>query len=103
LTFDAFALGNNYFAIAFILLIRTFMVSYYEIFFILAMLSMKAEAIMEYFQKNIETMPRKELKALQLERLKHIVNYAYDNVPHYKKKFDAAGVKPALIKSRKDI
>ena len=43
---------------------------------------------MNYFQKDIETMPRAELEKLQLEKLKHITKYCYDNVPLYKKKFD---------------
>lgn len=34
-----------------------------------------------FFQKEIETLPRSRIEALQLERLKHIVSYAYDNVP----------------------
>lgn len=56
-----------------------------------------------YFQKDIETMPRRQIEALQLERLKSIVTYAYDNVPFYKRKLDAAGVKPSFIRSLKDI
>ncbi|MGI6152761.1 MAG: phenylacetate--CoA ligase family protein [Christensenellaceae bacterium] len=55
------------------------------------------------FQKDIECMGRKEMQALQLERLKHTVLYAYENVPHYKKKFDSIGLKPEHIKLLKDI
>ena len=32
-----------------------------------------------FFQKDIETMPRKELEDLQLQRLKALVKYCYDN------------------------
>ena len=46
---------------------------------------------MSFFQKDIETMPRAELEKLQLEKLKHITKYCYDNVPLYKRKFDEAG------------
>jgi len=42
----------------------------------------------------IEKTPPQELKALQLERLRWSLKHAYDHVPHYRKKFDAAGVKP---------
>ena len=58
---------------------------------------------MEFFQKDIETMPRRAIEALQLERLKAIVNYAYDNVPFYKRKIDAVGVKPSHIRTLKDV
>lgn len=40
----------------------------------------------------IETASRDELQALQLERLKWSLRHAYDNVPHYRRTFDAAGV-----------
>lgn len=58
---------------------------------------------MEFFQKDIETMPRRAIEALQLERFKAIVNYAYDNVPFYKRKLDAVGVKPSHIRTLKDV
>lgn len=45
-----------------------------------------------FFQKEIETMKRSELEALQLERLKWTVDYCYKNVPFYTKKLDEAGV-----------
>jgi len=44
-----------------------------------------------------------ELKALQLEGLKWTVNHAYNGSPHYRKKFDEAGVKPKDIQSLDDI
>jgi len=56
-----------------------------------------------FFQKDIETMPRKELEALQLERLKHIVDYCYNNVPFYHKKLDEAGVSADKIKQLSDV
>ncbi len=51
----------------------------------------------------IETASRDELAALQLERLKWTLQHTYDNVPHYKRTFDAAGVKPADLKSLADL
>jgi phenylacetate-CoA ligase len=42
----------------------------------------------------IEIASREEIAALQLARLKRTLRHVYDNVPHYWKKFDAAGVHP---------
>ena len=55
------------------------------------------------FERSVETMPRNELKALQFSRLKTTLERAYHNVPHYKRKFDAAGVKPGDLKSLADL
>ena len=44
------------------------------------------------FQKDIETMKRADIESLQLERLKHIVAYCYNNIPFYHKKLTDAGV-----------
>jgi len=51
----------------------------------------------------IETASVDELRALQLERLKWSLRHAYDNVPHYRAKFDAAGVKPDDLHSFADL
>ena len=48
-------------------------------------------------------MSRDELSALQLERLKKIVRYAYERVPFYTKKFDEAGLRPEDIRTLEDI
>ena len=42
----------------------------------------------------IETASRDEIEALQLERLRWSLRHAYQNVPHYRRSFDAAGVHP---------
>lgn len=56
------------------------------------------------FQKDMETMPRKEIEALQLERLKWIVNYCYNNVKLYHDRLEACGVADgSKIKTLKDI
>jgi phenylacetate-CoA ligase len=55
------------------------------------------------FDRAAETMPRADLAALQLARLKQSVAHAYANVPHVRQKFDAAGVKPEQVKSLADI
>ncbi|MCR4614661.1 MAG: phenylacetate--CoA ligase [Clostridiales bacterium] len=56
-----------------------------------------------FFQKEIETMNRKDMEALQLERLKWTVDYCYKNVPFYTKRLDEAGVTADKIKSLEDI
>ncbi len=58
---------------------------------------------MRMFSPEIETMPREKIRELQLERLKHIVRYAYENVPMYKERFDKIGLKPEHIRTLKDI
>ncbi|MDR1092532.1 MAG: phenylacetate--CoA ligase [Clostridiales bacterium] len=56
-----------------------------------------------YYDRDIECMARGEIEALQNERLVRQVKYVYDNVAPYRKKMDAAKVKPADIKSVKDL
>ncbi len=51
----------------------------------------------------IEHASRDELQALQLERMKWSLTHAYENVPHYRKSFDAAGVHPSDLKQLSDI
>jgi phenylacetate-CoA ligase len=51
----------------------------------------------------IEKASRKKLRDLQLARLKWSIKRAYDKVPHYRKKFDAAGVKPKDLKTLADL
>ncbi len=51
----------------------------------------------------IEKAPPAQLKTLQLERLRWTLQHAYDHVPHYRRKFDAAGVKPQDCHSLADL
>jgi phenylacetate-CoA ligase len=51
----------------------------------------------------IERASRDEIAALQLERLRHTLQHAYDNVAHYRAKFDAKGVHPSDLKTLADI
>src|SRR5919199_4246524 len=51
----------------------------------------------------IETASRDELAALQLERLQWTLRHAYENVPHYRRSFDAAGVQPQDCRSLEDL
>ena len=51
----------------------------------------------------IEKASRRTLRELQLARLRWSLKRAYERVPHYRKKFEAAGVKPSDLKSLADL
>jgi phenylacetate-CoA ligase len=55
------------------------------------------------FERAVETLPRGELEALQLRRLRQTVDRAYGKVPHVRRKLDAAGASPEQIKTLSDI
>jgi phenylacetate-CoA ligase len=55
------------------------------------------------FDRGAETMPRGNLAALQLRRLKKSVTHAYQKVAHIRRKFGAAGVTPDTLGSLSDI
>jgi phenylacetate-CoA ligase len=55
------------------------------------------------FDRAAETMPRRDLAALQLRRLSQTVEHACGKVPHVKRKLAAAGVKPEEIKTLADV
>jgi phenylacetate-CoA ligase len=52
---------------------------------------------------RFELASRDELAAWQRERLAWSLRHAYENVPHYKAKFDAAGVHPDDFKDLSDL
>ncbi len=51
----------------------------------------------------IERASADELAALQLDRLQWTLRHAYDNVPFYRRTFDAAGVHPTDCRSLADL
>jgi hypothetical protein len=55
------------------------------------------------FDEKIETLPLAELKNLQSERLKNLVQYIYKNCAVYKQKIDQHGVSVAEIKTIDDF
>ena len=55
------------------------------------------------FDRAAETMPRQDLVKLQTSRLNSTLEHAYANVAHYRKQFDAAGVRPGDLKGPADI
>ena len=51
----------------------------------------------------IERASTDELRSLQLERLKRSLQHAYENVPHYRRSFDAARVRPESLQRLEDL
>ncbi len=51
----------------------------------------------------IETASIDELRSVQLERLQWSLRHAYENVPHYRRSFEAAGVHPDDVRSLADL
>ena len=56
-----------------------------------------------YYQPEIETMPREEIRKLQNERLLKQVRHAWEDVPYYRKKMQEKGLTPDDIKSMDDL
>ncbi|MBQ3760755.1 MAG: phenylacetate--CoA ligase [Clostridia bacterium] len=56
-----------------------------------------------YFQPEIETASREQIKAWQDERLVKQVKHVWDNVPYYRKKMEEKGLTPDDIKSTDDL
>ena len=55
------------------------------------------------FEPEVERMSRDAIVALQTERLARTLAHAYGSVPHYRKAFDAAGVRPGDLRFLSDI
>ncbi len=56
-----------------------------------------------YYQPEIETMPREQLRDLQLKRMQWCVQYAYDNIDFFHSSFKTAGIEPGDLKTIEDI
>ncbi len=55
------------------------------------------------WNKEMECADKQTIRALQLDRLKKIVEVCYHKVPLYKHKFDEIGLKPEHIKTLEDV
>lgn len=55
------------------------------------------------WNNEFETLPREALEALQLKRLKNVLERVYETVPFYKKSFDEAGADPYAVRTLNDI
>src|SRR5438094_20127 len=51
----------------------------------------------------IERASVEELRAVQVERLRRAVRYAYERVPHYRAAFDGTGVRPEDLRTLEDL
>ena len=56
-----------------------------------------------FWDRRVETLPRGELEALQLARLRRQLGRCYDGSPFYREKFDRAGVAPQHLERLADI
>lgn len=56
-----------------------------------------------FFQKEIETMSRKQIEDIQLERLKWTVGFCFNNIPFYHDRLERAGVTADKIKCLSDV
>ena len=56
-----------------------------------------------YYQPEIETASREQIKAWQDERLVKQVRHVWDSVPYYRKKMEAAGLTPDDIHGTEDL
>jgi phenylacetate-CoA ligase len=59
--------------------------------------------VQNYYQRDIECMPREDMMRLQNERLVSQVRHVWDNVPYYKEKMVNAGISPGDIVSIDDL
>ncbi len=57
----------------------------------------------KYWDEELETMSREEVKAYQLKLLKETLEFSYNRSPYYKQAFDKAGVAPGDLKSLEDL
>ena len=58
---------------------------------------------MGYYQEEIETASREQIRKIQDEKLVEQVKHVWENVPYYKKKMEDAGVTPDDIKGVDDL
>ena len=56
-----------------------------------------------FLHRQVETMPRERLAQLQLERLRAMLQNAYDNVPVLRERLQARGLRPADIRTMEDV
>lgn len=55
------------------------------------------------WSRSLETAGRDELRAIQDEKLRAAVDYAYECIPFYRRRFDAVGLQPADIAAVDDL
>ncbi len=60
-------------------------------------------AYSEFWNPKNETLPRDQLQALQLLKLRRLCEWAYAKVPFHRRRFDAAGFRPEQLETLDDI
>src|SRR5947209_8934488 len=60
-------------------------------------------AYSEFWNPKNETLPREQLQALQLLKLRRLCEWAYATTPFHQQHFDAAGFKPEQLKTLDDV
>jgi phenylacetate-CoA ligase len=60
-------------------------------------------AYSEYWNPKNETLPREDLQALQLLKLRRLCEWAYATTPFHQHRFDAAGFKPEQLNTLDDM
>ncbi len=56
-----------------------------------------------YWKRELECLPREELEALQLSRLRDQLHYVREKSPFYRRKLEAAGIHPDDIRTMEDV
>jgi phenylacetate-CoA ligase len=56
-----------------------------------------------FLHPQVETMPREQIAALQLRRLREMLENVYANVPPVRARMDAAGMRPADVRTLDDV
>src|SRR5437867_1233562 len=69
----------------------------------MALSEAKGPKYSEYWNPKNETMPREQIEALQLEKLRRLCEYAYATTPFHRQHFEAAGFHPEQLKTLDDI
>ena len=55
-----------------------------------------------FWNESTQTAPRERLDAMHLEKIRHMVGWAYENSPLHRRIYDEAGIKPADIRTWDD-
>lgn len=64
---------------------------------------MNAHPVQAVNAAGIETLPREQLRKLQLDKLRNAVKRTYASVPFYRQKFDAIGIRADEIRSLEQL
>lgn len=56
-----------------------------------------------YWNPKVETLPKERLRALQFEKLKRVVRYAYERTGFHRRRFDAAKFHPDQLRTWDDF